>query len=334
MSKRFLLGFLVAVVFCAPSYAQWTWDSNGYIVPLAGSNSLMKFPGSAVFGGNAAPTSSALEVRTSTFNYNTVFGVKTSDYNSTTNTGSMLTIAMNTNAGNAVSFLQAYTNGPASVGPMVLNYLGGSVGIGPFNVYAVPAQVPLYTLDVHGTGHTSGDVTLDGNVGIGTAPPTSVYKIVVNGAGHFTGQLDVDGNIAAKYQDVAEWVPVSEPLTPGTVVVLSPDDANHVIPSTKGYDTSVAGVVSAQPGLALGVAGDDKALIATTGRVRVKVDARHDAIKIGDLLVTGEAAGTAMKSRPVNAGGVRLHRPGTVLGKALEPLSGGTGEILVLLTLQ
>jgi hypothetical protein len=41
-----------------------------------------------------------------------------------------------------------------------------------------------------------------------------------------------------------------------------------------------------------------------------------------------------MKSEPVNIGGVQLHRPGTLIGKALEPLAQGTGEILVLLSLQ
>jgi hypothetical protein len=41
-----------------------------------------------------------------------------------------------------------------------------------------------------------------------------------------------------------------------------------------------------------------------------------------------------MKSMPVEFGGVRMHRPGTLIGKALEPLANGTGEILVLLSLQ
>ena len=33
-------------------------------------------------------------------------------------------------------------------------------------------------------------------------------------------------------------------------------------------------------------------------------------------------------------GGTQIHRPGTIIGKALEPLDKGTGEILVLLSLQ
>ena len=75
-------------------------------------------------------------------------------------------------------------------------------------------------------------------------------------------------------------------------------------------------------------------LAAQSGRVRIKVDARYGAIEAGDLLVTSPTPGYAMKSKPVKAGGVVMHRPGTILGKALESLPSGKGEILVLLTLQ
>ena len=68
--------------------------------------------------------------------------------------------------------------------------------------------------------------------------------------------------------------------------------------------------------------------------MKVKVDAGDGPIEIGDLLVTSDKEGYAMKSVPVAVGGVRLHRPGTLIGKVLEPLAKGTGEILVLLSLQ
>ena len=41
-----------------------------------------------------------------------------------------------------------------------------------------------------------------------------------------------------------------------------------------------------------------------------------------------------MRSRPIRVGGKAVHRPGTLLGKALEALPAGKGDILVLLTLQ
>jgi hypothetical protein len=148
------------------------------------------------------------------------------------------------------------------------------------------------------------------------------------------GNVTVSGNIAAKYQDVAEWVPSTQKLQAGTVVVLDTERTNHVLASTKSYDTAVAGVVSDSPGVILGEGGEDKLKVATTGRVKVKVDATRAAIKVGDLLVTSDVEGVAMKSVEVDLGGVKIHRPGTIIGKALEPLDKGTGEILVLLSLQ
>jgi hypothetical protein len=165
---------------------------------------------------------------------------------------------------------------------------------------------------------------------------TGAQRVTLTEGGDFTvnGNILATGNIAAKYQDVAEWVPAATKMAAGTVVVLDPERPNEVMPSSQAYDTAVAGVVSAQPGLILGEAGEAKAKIATTGRVKVKVDATEAPVKIGDLLVTSERPGYAMKSQPLNINGRNFHQPGTVVGKALEPLDKGTGEILVLLSLQ
>jgi hypothetical protein len=116
--------------------------------------------------------------------------------------------------------------------------------------------------------------------------------------------------------------------------VLNPNTNDAVIPSAREYDSTVAGVVSAQPGLILGVRSEGKEAIATTGRVKVRVDARNSPIRIGDLLVTSDEPGTAMRSEPLEIKGRSFHQPGTIIGKALEPLDGGVGEIMVLLSLQ
>ena len=181
--------------------------------------------------------------------------------------------------------------------------------------------------------------TSPGDVWIGNSSNPSGLQVKGTGMSTFAGPLTVTGAITAttvyaNYQDVAEWVPAAEAMPAGTVVVISNDTNNTVTASTRSYDTGVAGVVSANPGLLLGVASASKGKIATTGRVRVRVDASKQPIRIGDLLVTSDRPGMAMKSEPLNVGGAKIHRPGTILGKALEPLPGGEGEILVLLSLQ
>jgi hypothetical protein len=96
----------------------------------------------------------------------------------------------------------------------------------------------------------------------------------------------------------------------------------------------VAGVISDAPGIILGMASAEKERVATTGRVVVNVDASAGAIAVGDLLVTSDRPGYAMKSMPVDVSGIAMHRPGTIVGKALQPLAAGEGQILVLLSLQ
>jgi hypothetical protein len=214
-------------------------------------------------------------------------------------------------------------------------YWGVAGGTGHYSNGAVAGDVVLRgqtNLILGNAENSTVYLKSNGNVGIGNSSPTE--KLHVSGNGKFTGNLTVDGTVNAKYQDVAEWVASSEQLAAGTVVVLDTTKSNQVVSATVAYDTRVAGVISAQPGISLGEGGEGKVLVATTGRVRVKVDASRGAIQIGDLLVTSDLAGVAMKSEPVEFAGRKMHMPGTIIGKALEPLAKGSGEILVLLSLQ
>lgn len=218
----------------------------------------------------------------------------------------------------------------------------GQVGIGPGAGNQYGLGYPLGRLDVNGDTNTR--IRIDGRNTTGiyftlggadagtirsTASGIEVWTsdksrmLVLKGMGaHFLGSVQVDGSIAAKYQDVAEWV-TGPSLPAGTVVVGL--EANRVIASHKAYDPYVVGVVSERPGILLGERGATKIKVAHSGRVRVKVVA---PVAAGDLLVASAEPGHAMRGTP------REILPGTVLGKALESLEMGRGEILMLLTLQ
>jgi hypothetical protein len=221
------------------------------------------------------------------------------------------------NTTNATMFQMQYT---PNYGPVFFTYKFGTGAQGDKKIsfqsaWQNPSSAPTQLV-----------LDTNGSIGIGTATPGAKLDVV--------GDIRASGNISAKYQDVAEWVPTTQKLAAGTVVVLDTGRDNHVLASNRAYDTHVAGVISAQPGLSLGEAGEGKVLVATTGRVKVKVDATRAPIQIGDLIVTSDVAGMAMRSEPVSVGGFAMHRPGTLIGKALESLEKGTGEILVLLSLQ
>jgi hypothetical protein len=244
-----------------------------------------------------------------------------------------------TNAGARYLTLDGGTGGPGEVGTGS-NTSGTSNHVGQFsflntNLGGSDKRIALIAGFTDGATNSGRMDFYVKNAGNWNQPTMSINSSNINVTGNMnaTGTI-TGGNIVAKYQDVAEWVPSSEKLAAGTVVVLDSTKSNQVTLSTQSYDTRVAGVITEQPGIALGEKSDNKVLVATTGRVRVKVDASRSAINIGDLLVTSEIPGVAMKSAPIEIGGRKMHMPGTLIGKALEPLAKGSGEILVLLSLQ
>jgi hypothetical protein len=66
--------------------------------------------------------------------------------------------------------------------------------------------------------------------------------------------------------------------------------------------------------------------VATSGIVTCRADAGYGAIAVGDLLTTSRTPGHAMRAESA--------APGTILGKALEPLDYGTGTIKTLVMLR
>lgn len=159
-------------------------------------------------------------------------------------------------------------------------------------------------------------------------------------AGFFDGNVSVSGNITVSGDillsgaaDCAEQFEVTGSVgDPGMVMVF--DDSERLSACTEPYDRRVAGVISGanryRPGLILngGESAANCRPIALIGRVYCKVDASYGAIEAGDLLTTSPTRGHAMRAAdPARAFGA-------VIGKALNRLDGGQGEIAVLVALQ
>jgi len=105
--------------------------------------------------------------------------------------------------------------------------------------------------------------------------------------------------------------------------------------SAETQPSVIAAPKTAQPDpYAVAYAQQGKVPLALVGVVPVKVSAENGAIQPGDLLTTSTTPGHAMKATPVDLGGIPIYRPGTIIGKALTPLTEGTGVITVLVTLQ
>jgi hypothetical protein len=146
------------------------------------------------------------------------------------------------------------------------------------------------------------------------------------------GNVYCDGAFTPGGADLAELLPAADGLEPGDVLIIGPDGT--LARSTHPYQTSVAGVYSTKPGFIGGGGGAEsendtagKVPLAVIGVVPVKASAENGPILPGDLLTTSSSPGRAMRAgqeAPL----------GTILGKALQPLTEGQGVIRVLVTLQ
>lgn len=147
---------------------------------------------------------------------------------------------------------------------------------------------------------------------------------------HLDGEA---GDIVLRNADCAEEFSVacSEQVEPGSVLVIASE--NELEPCSKAYDKRVAGIVSGagnyKPGILLDkqfTAG--RLPVALMGKVYCKVDASEHPVEVGDLLTTSHITGYAMKAADP------LMAIGAIIGKALKPLSSGSGLIPVLVSLQ
>ena len=159
--------------------------------------------------------------------------------------------------------------------------------------------------------------------------------LLLNKSGNTTIHIDGEaGDITLANADCAEEfdVDTTQIIDPGTVMVINP--SGGLQQSNEAYDKKVAGVVSGagdyKPGIVLDKQKSSgfRVPIAMMGKVYCKVDASYAAVEVGDLLTTSSTPGYAMKASDP------LKSFGTVIGKALCPLTKGQGLIPVLVALQ
>lgn len=152
-----------------------------------------------------------------------------------------------------------------------------------------------------------------------------------------------------------------DPLEPGDVVVFSGLGSRletgglpaiQVVGGTAANSAAVAGVVHSRYNVKAltGAVSPENAteevtpggpvlpgeflLVVVQGPARVKATALGGAIRPGDPLSCAPQAGHAGRATEINFGGITAAVPGTVLGKALEPLDEGAKSIYIFVTLQ
>ena len=211
-------------------------------------------------------------------------------------------------------------------------------------------------IGVHGLSSRGPGVSGESNSGPGLVGMTIQGANVIEGrrinqlvfAVTQTGNVLADGSFGGP-ADFAEMLPAAASSTayePGDVLAIGPD--GKLVRSAEPNATNVAGVYSTRPGFVGDIRLAERGLepreeasadaddgvwlpVALTGVVPVKASAENGAIRPGDLLTTSATPGYAMLAEPVSLNGVEIYRPGTLLGKALEPLAAGRATIKVLL---
>lgn len=128
--------------------------------------------------------------------------------------------------------------------------------------------------------------------------------------------------------DFAEMLPGEGEIEVGEVLVIGPDGS--LVLSSEAYQTTVVGVHSTRPsylGNAQFADVEGYVPLAMLGVVPVKASAENGPIQPGDMLVSSDTPGHAMRAG-------ENPPQGTVIGKALSPLEEGTDYIQMIVTLQ
>ena len=201
--------------------------------------------------------------------------------------------------------------------------LANSAGVNKFVGVGANAAggAALYLADSAGANSITLDAQSGAEARVSVAGTVSARIIEITGGSDLSEKFDIDTS--------------STKIEPGMLVCIDPENPGRLMPSTRAYDRTVAGVISGAggvlPGMLMGQPGtlaDGKHPVALTGRVYAWMDAGHGAIQPGDLITTSPTPGHGMKADDFS----RSH--GAIIGKAMTGLKSGKGLVLVLVALQ
>ena len=201
-----------------------------------------------------------------------------------------------------------------------------------------------FTRGVYGTSSSDTGIGVHGIAATGGQFETGEgNEIIGRGFGHTNFRVDANGKVFADsgFQtggaDFAESFAVSgdrQHYEAGDLLVIDRDGTRKMTLSQHRYSKLVAGIYSTKPGL-LGTQHtmfdsnlQQEIPLAVVGVVPCKVSSENGEILTGDLLVSSDTPGYAMR------GTDQKRMLGAIVGKALEPLPYGKGIIFVLVTLQ
>ena len=142
-----------------------------------------------------------------------------------------------------------------------------------------------------------------------------------------SGEVYAHGAFHPNGIDYSDRLPAERGLEAGDVIAIGADGLLHR--SMRANETDVAGVYSTKPGVVGHRDEETRATIpvALAGVIPVKACVENGAIRAGDLLVSSSAPGRAMRA-PAKP------RAGSVIGKAMQALDRGEGDIAMLVMLR
>ena len=221
---------------------------------------------------------------------------------------------------------------PGGAGIAGAVYIGGVVNASG-NVIAGNLQSSgaiTATTTINATGNvtggnivTGGIITAAGALSVNSSGGTiAIVNAASNGVGNIGSSTSYFNTVFAKatsaqYADLAEMYESDKTYEPGTVMAFG--GTREVTISLVSNDARVAGVVSTTPSYLMNSAqpGEYTTAIALQGRVPTQVTG---PVRKGDMMVSAGDGRACACAAP---------QMGTVIGKALEDHSGGTGVIEV-----